>query len=79
MVKPAGKREVIVKLKGVHPNTMDDVVMDYLSKFAKLITKKVVYGIFGEGPLEGIRNGDRSYKMEVNLKVNTGTYHVIDG
>ena len=44
-----------------------------------MVTKKVVYGSFGDGPLKGIRNGDRFYKMEVNPKVNMGTYHVIDG
>ena len=58
MVKPAGKREVIVNLKGVHPNTSDSVVVDYLSKFGKLSTSKVVYGLFSEGPLKGIRNGN---------------------
>ena len=79
MVKPAGKREVIVKIKGIHPNTRDDGVIDYLSKFAKIITKKVVHGVFGEGPLKGLRNGDRSYKIEVSPKMNIGTYHVIDG
>ena len=32
-VKPAGNREIIVTLKGIHPITRDDGVMDYLSKF----------------------------------------------
>ena len=70
MVKPAGKREVIVKIRGIHPNTRDDGVMDYLSKLAKVTSKKVVYGVFGEGPLKGLRNGDRSYKIEVSPKLN---------
>ena len=34
---------------------------------------------FGEGPLKGVRNGDRSYKMEVKADTNIGTYHAIDG
>ena len=38
-----------------------------------------MYGTFGEGPLKGVRNGDRSYKMEVKADTNIGTYHAIDG
>ena len=68
-----------MSIRGIHPNTRDDGVMDYLSKFAKVISRKVVHGVFGEGPLKGLRNGDRSYKIEVSPKVNIGTYHVIDG
>ena len=79
LVKPAGKRDVIVNLKGIHPNTRDDTVMDYLGKFGKLVSGKVVYGVFGEGPLKGLRNGDRAYKVEIKPSVNIGTYHVLDG
>ena len=79
LVKPAGKREVIVTAKGIHPNTREDVVIDYLGKFGKVFTSKVVYGVFNEGPLKGIRNGDRSYKMEIKPGSNLGSYHVIDG
>ena len=78
-VKPAGKRDVVVNIKGLHPNTRDDGVIDYLGKFGKIATNKVVYGTFGEGPLKGIKNGDRAYKIEINPKTNIGTYHVIDG
>ena len=38
--KPAGKRDVVVTLKGVHPNTRDDGVMNYLSKFEKNYIKQ---------------------------------------
>ena len=79
LVKPAGKREVVVTIKGLHPNTRDDGVVDYLSKYGKLVNSKVIYGMFGEGPLKGIRNGDRSYKIEIKPNNNIGTYHVIDG
>lgn len=78
-VKPAGKREVVVTMKGIHPNTRDDGVMDYLSKYGTVVTSKVIYGTFGDGPLKGIRNGDRSYKVEIKPSNNLGTYHVIDG
>ena len=79
MVKPAGRREVIVNLKGVHPNTRDSVVVEYLSKFGKLSTSKVVYGLFSDGPLKGIKNGDRAYKVEIKPGINIGSYHVIEG
>ena len=78
-VKPAGKREVVVTMKGIHPNTRDDGVIDYLSKFGRVVTTKVIHGMFGEGPLKGLRNGDRSYKVEIKPTINLGTYHVIDG
>ena len=63
----------------MHPNTKDEVVFDYLNSFGKVLTSKVIYGIYLEGPLKGFRNGNRSYKMELNPNANLGTYHVIDG
>lgn len=78
-VKAAGKRDVVVTMKGIHPNTRDDGVMDYLAKYGKLISTKVVYAAFGEGPLKGLKNGDRLYKIELKSNTNLGTYHVIDG
>ena len=78
-VKPAGKRDVVVNIKGLHPNTRDDGVINYLGKYGKLVTNKVVYGTFGEGPLKGIKNGDRAFKIEINPGTNIGTYHAIDG
>ena len=66
-------------MKGIHPNTRDDGVIDYLSQYGKVVTNKVIYGVFGDGPLKGIRNGDRLYKVEIKPSINLGTYHVIDG
>ena len=79
MVKPAGKREVVVTVKGIHPNTREEVVLDYLGKFGKICSSKVIYGVFNDGPLKGFRNGDRSYKLEINPSTNLGSYHAIDG
>ena len=78
MVKPAGKKEVVVTVKGIHPNTRDSVVIDYLSKFGKVVTTKVVHGIYSSGPLKGMKNGDRAYKVEVKAGENIGSYHVIE-
>ena len=78
MVRQSGKREVVVKIKGIHPNTRDNTVLEYLAKFGKIVSTKVVYGVFINGPLKGMKNGDRSYKIEINPGVNMGSYHVID-
>ena len=78
-VKPAGKRELVITMRGIHPNTRDDGVLDYLSKYGRIVTDKVVYGVFTEGPLKGFRNSDRAYKIELKPGVNIGTYHAIDG
>ena len=40
-VKPAGKREVVVTVRGLHPNTRDENVIEYLNKFGKVVTTKV--------------------------------------
>ena len=79
IIKPAGKRETVLKLKGVHPNTRDTVVLNYLAKFGKISNPRVQYGIFHEGPLKGMKNGDRLYKLEINMGENIGSYHIIDG
>ena len=79
IIKPAQKKEVVVTIKGIHPNTRDNTVLEYLAKFGKIVTTKVVHGIFSEGPLEGIKNGDRSFKMEVKAGENIGSYHFIEG
>ena len=78
-IRPTNKKEYVIHVKNIHPNTADEGVMDYLSKFGKLVTRKVIYGVYGDGPLKGFRNGDRSYKVELKPNVNLGTYHVIDG
>ena len=73
LAKPAGKKEVVVSAKGIHPSTRDGVVIDYLKKFVDVSSTKVIYGVFTEGPLMGIRNGDRSYKVEMKPKTNMGS------
>ena len=78
-VKPAGRREVVVSVKGVHPNTREEVVLEYLSKFGKVVNNKVIYSVYTDGPLRGMRNGDRNYKVEIKPGTLLGSYHVIDG
>ena len=78
-IKPAGKRDVVVTIKGLHPNTRDDGVMDYLSKFGKVTSTRVVRSVYSDGPLKGLGNGDRMYKLELRHNSYLGSYHVIDG
>ena len=78
-VKPAGKKEVVVNIRGLHPNTRDETVINYLKMFCEVVSNKVIYGIYKEGPLQGMRNGDRSYKAEIKPSISLGSFHVLDG
>ena len=53
--------------------------MDYLAKFGRITSRKVVRPVFGDGPLKGIGNGDRMFKLELKPGYYLGTYHIIDG
>ena len=78
LVKPAGKRDALITIRGIHPNTKDSTVLKYLAKFGKIPQPRVVYGRFNDGPLKGMLNGDRQYKMEIKSGINIGSYHLID-
>ena len=78
VVKPAVKREVVVTVRGLHPNTKDTVVVEYLGKFGQVSNSKVVYGVYSDGPLKGFKNGDRSYQMVIKASNYLGSYHYID-
>ena len=79
MTKPAGKREVVVTFRGIHPNTNDETILQYLNKFGRVVSNKVVHGVYLDGPLKGMKNGNRSYKVELQPGVNIGSYHLLDG
>ena len=78
-IRPVGKRDAVVTIKGLHPNTRDEFVLAYLNKFAKSVTNKVIHGVYADGPLKGLKNGDRSFKLEIKPSDNIGTYHILDG
>ena len=79
LIKAVGKREVTVTLKGLYPNTSDTIVIEYLEKFGKVVSSKVVHCVYSEGPLRGFKNGDRCYRMEINPSVYLGSYNILDG
>ena len=79
IIKPMDKKEVVVTIKGININTPKSFVFTYLSYFGTLVRQKVVYDVEREGPLEGLTNGDRKYKMDFTGGRNMGTFHLIDG
>ena len=81
-IRPVGKRDVLVTVYGLHPDTRDEGVIQYLSAYGEVNKKDpVVYGVYpgvpGSSIIAGKYNGNRSYMVEV--KRNRGTYHIIDG
>ena len=53
------KKEVIVTIQGLNLNTPDSLVIEYLAKHGKVVHNKVIYETIKEGPLKGIKNGNR--------------------
>ena len=82
-IRPEGRKDKVIKITGLHPNTKDQAVVKYLSAHGVVSTKdKVIHHVFpgqpGSSLLAGKLNGNRSYVME-ELKVPLGSYHIIDG
>ena len=81
-IRPAGKKDTLVKITGLHPNTKDQAVVKYLSVHGTVSTKdRVIHHVFpgepGSSVLAGKLNGNRSYVVEI--KIPMGSYHIIDG
>ena len=51
----------------------------YINKHGKVTNNKVVYETERDGPLKGLRNGDRKYLVDFSNGLNMGSYHIIDG
>ena len=80
-IRPEGRKEKVIKITGLHPNTKDQAVVKYLAAHGVVSTvEKITHHIFpgdpGSSLLAGKLNGNRSYVME--LKVPMGSYHIID-
>ena len=81
-IRPEGKKEKLVKIIGLHPNTKDQAVLNYLKAHGKIVPQaKVIHHVFpgepGSSLLAGKLNGNRSYWIE--LEKPMGSYHIIDG
>ena len=78
-VKAAGQREVTLLVKGLHPQTPDSRVFEYLKCMGKIQKTKVILDTYQEGPLKGVQNGDRRYFVEFFPNIPIGALHVVDG
>ena len=80
-IRPAGRKDVVVTVSGLDFNTPDTLIQGYIEKFdGKLVSKEVIYGKHGDGPLKGVFNGERKYNVEFSEKARPmGTYHFLDG
>ena len=81
-IRPEGKKEKMIKITGLHPNTKDQAVVKYLTAHATVSPNpKVIHHVFPGDPgtslLAGKLNGNRSYLVE--LKMPMGSFHIIDG
>ena len=81
-IRQEGRKEKVIKITGLHPNTKDQAVLKYLAAHGKVSTsEKVIHHVFpgeaGSSLLAGKLNGNRSYVVE--LEVPMGSYHIIDG
>ena len=81
-IKHANKKEVLVQVFGLHPDTRDETVIKYLNAHGQVNAKSPVkYGLYpgvpGSSLLAGKRNGNRIYSMVV--KRNIGSTQVIEG
>ena len=81
-IRPAGNKEVMVTVLGLHPNTKDQAVMKYLDAHGEVNKgEKVFHPVFPGAPgsslCAGKFNGNRSYSMKVKQPI--GSFHIIDG
>ena len=82
IIRQEGKKDKVIRITGLHPNTKDQAVIKYLSAHGTVsTTEKVIHHVFpgepGSSLCAGKLNGNRSYMVE--LKVAMGSYHIIDG
>ena len=80
VIRPAGKKDVTVRIDGLDFNTPDSFVIDYLNKFGMVLNNAVVYTKYSVGPFKGKFNGERRYQVDfTKSNRQMGTYHIIDG
>ena len=79
LIKPMDRREVQVTISGLNINTPDSFIFTYVAFFGKMHSHKVIYDREREGPLAGIKNGDRRVMVDFTGAKGMGTYHLMDG
>ena len=79
-VRPAVRREVSVLVTGLHFNTPDAQVKEYIECFGAKVSGEPRYGVHREGPWKGQFNGDRRFTADfTGQTLPMGTYHLVDG
>ena len=80
-IRPAGRREVTVSIKGLLTNTPDSHVIDYLNKHGVVANNSVIYEKDTEGLMKGKMNGIRKYLVDFTKgnRLNMGSFHIING
>ena len=80
-IRPAGRREVTVSIKGIPFNTPDSYVIEYLNCHGVVAESSVVYDRFNDGPFKGKMNGIRKYLVDFTKgnRLNMGSFHIING
>ena len=79
VIKPMDKKEVQVLISGININTPDSFLFSYLAFFGKVSSHKVIYDTERDGPLAGVKNGDRRFLVDFTAGKGMGTYHLVDG
>ena len=69
----------MILIRGLNFNTPDSHVIEYLNKHGRVSKNEVIYDTTIEGPLAGLKNGDRKYQVDFSNGINLGSYHLIDG
>ena len=80
-IRPMGRREVSVLIRGLNFQTPDSLVREYLGKHGKVVSEKVIYEKEKDKshPYEGLYIGNRRYLVDFTQGRNLGSYHIIDG
>ena len=80
LIRPAGRKEVTVSIKGLDFNTPDSFVFEYLGKFGKVVSQSVIYERYTDGPFKNKFNGERKFLVDfTSSEKSMGTFHIIDG
>ena len=78
-IRPEGRKERIIKISELDPNTKDQAVVNYLATHGKVSKiEKVIHHVFpgetGSSLLAGKFNGNKSYVVE--LTVTMASYYI---
>ena len=79
-IRPAGRKDVTVSIKGIKFNTPDGLIIEYLNKHGEVVSNEVIYEKFKDGPFKGKMNGIRKYQVDFSKgnRLNLVSFHLIN-